>query len=330
MKILLKIAWVAGAAPFVVGSVIFVAWLFLRADALMAAGIITIYAGLCSIIVGVICLAIYLWRNWRSAAVPRRRLVWQATILTGLFLANFTAAGGFVFGAIMIETCYNLSITNQGNEPLQAVHVHGGGVNIEFGDIATSETVKRAFWIEHDGELVLTATRGGKKIEAIVDGYVTNNVGNDMRVTVTASGEVIAEDERSGLASRFRPSSANTPQEMFQYTIQNPIPGSVKNLQGVGDTWQGYSIYLRFNASKADIDALIAQGFKPATWASISYRFKLPPGYDRFTPDWDPASISTKECYELSNVKNGWTHSGTHYLVIDRSSGIVYFYGIGA
>ena len=126
----------------------------------------------------------------------------------------------------------------------------------------------------------------------------------------------------------INPISPNTPQEMFQHTIQNPIPASVTNLQGIGGTWQGYSLYLRFNASKADIDTVIAQGFKPATWASISYRFNLPASYDRFTPDWDPASIGTKECYELSDVKNGWTHSGTHYLVIDHSTGTVYFYGI--
>ena len=143
-------------------------------------------------------------------------------------------------------------------------------------------------------------------------------------------GGAIAEGQRSGLASRPIPTSASTPQTMFQYTIQNTIPTSVTKLQGVGYTWQGYSLYLRFNASKTDIDALIAQGFQPATWASISYRFNLPTAHDRFTPEWNPASISTKECYELSDVKNGWTHNGTHYLVIDRSTGTVYFYGIGA
>ena len=126
------------------------------------------------------------------------------------------------------------------------------------------------------------------------------------------------------------PSSANTPQEMFQYVIQNPIPSSVTNLQGVGDTWQGYSLYLRFNASDADIDAVIGQGFKPATWQSVSRRFKLPPEYDRFRPAWKPEAISTKEFYELSDVSNTWTGSGTHYLLIDRSAGTVYFYGVGA
>ena len=118
--------------------------------------------------------------------------------------------------------------------------------------------------------------------------------------------------------------------DAFRSLLADPIPASVTNLQGRSDTWQGYNVYLRFNASKTDIDALIAQGFKRATWASMSHQFNLPTGHDQFTPDWDPASISTKECYELGDVKNGWTHSGTHYLVIDRNTGTVYFYGIGA
>ena len=134
----------------------------------------------------------------------------------------------------------------------------------------------------------------------------------------------------AGCKDSSGPSSANTPKEMFAYVIQKPIPSSVVNLQGVGDTWQGYSLYLRFNTSKADIDALIGQGFKTTSWQSISYRFKLPPGYGRFKPSWNPGSISTKECYEMSGVKNNWTHSGTHYLVIDQAGGTVYFYGVGA
>ena len=133
-----------------------------------------------------------------------------------------------------------------------------------------------------------------------------------------------------GCGSSSGPTSGNTPQQMFQYVIMNPIPASVTNLQGVGDTWQGYNLYLRFNASKADIDALIAKGFTPITWMSISSRFAITPSYDRFNPGWKPGAISTKESYEMRNVKNGWTHAGTHYLVIDRSTGTVYFYGVGA
>lgn len=208
MKTLLRIAWIAGVAPIFVGTAIFIIWLIFRADALMAAGVITIYAGLASVVVGLICLAIYLWRNWRSSEVPRRYLVWQTTSLIILFLANFVAAAGFVYGAIMIETRYHLSITNGGNEPLRNVRVGVGPFGVDFGDIPAGETRKKSFWIEGEGELRLTATRGGRQIEAVADGYVTCNMGGDVKVTVNSLGEVVAEYQRSDLASRSQQPSS--------------------------------------------------------------------------------------------------------------------------
>ena len=55
----------------------------------------------------------------------------------------------------------------------------------------------------------------------------------------------------------FRPEFGQYAQQMFQYVVLNPIPASVTKLEGVGDTWQVYSLYLGFTASKTDIDALI-------------------------------------------------------------------------
>jgi hypothetical protein len=126
------------------------------------------------------------------------------------------------------------------------------------------------------------------------------------------------------------PTSRNTPEEMFKYIIRDPIPLSIKHLEGVGDTWQGYSIYLRFQASDVDINALIAAGYKPVKCQIIADHFVLPTGYDRFKPSWNPKLSSDRVCYEDNEVKNSWTHSGAHYLLIDRKSRTVYFSGIGA
>jgi hypothetical protein len=48
-----------------------------------------------------------------------------------------------------------------------------------------------------------------------------------------------------------------------------------------------------------------------------------------FEPPWDPAAVLGKECYE-TRVTNDWTHSGEHYILIDRRTGTVYFAGGGA
>lgn len=125
------------------------------------------------------------------------------------------------------------------------------------------------------------------------------------------------------------PSSTNTPREMFEALLMSPVYGSVSGLQGTGDTWQGYSIYLRFEADGDCVDSLIATGYREVYWSDIEDEFDLPPGYDVFEPDWAPGAIYDKDCY-VDEVENSWTHSGTHWLVVDRETGTVYFRGLGA
>jgi hypothetical protein len=134
---------------------------------------------------------------------------------------------------------------------------------------------------------------------------------------------------QSGEGAPRGPGCATDPQEMFRHLIADPIPSSVRDVQGVGDCWQGYHLFLRFTASNADIDAIIATGFQSAVWSRIETHFQLPSGYDRFTPPWNPKAIFKEESYE-ARVKNSWTHDGTHFLVIDRSTRTAYFVGQGA
>jgi hypothetical protein len=125
--------------------------------------------------------------------------------------------------------------------------------------------------------------------------------------------------------------SPHAPRELFEALLRKPIPPSVKDLQGTGATWQGYEVYLRFRASAQDTNALVSQGFKPTSWDSISFRFINTPKELRGSiSNWNPEAIPAKECYQMENVRNGWTHQGEHLLVIDRSTGTVFFYGIGA
>ena len=160
----------------------------------MGAGVVAIYAGACCVAAGAVCLAVYLWRSWRADAAPRRRLVWQALGMLALFLGNFAVAGGAVFGAIMIEARYTVSITNQSNVPLESAQVAGGGARAAFGDVLPGATVKRSFWIEHDGELILTGIHGTEKVDATVDEYVTNNRGGDKVVVLEMNGTVSTRD----------------------------------------------------------------------------------------------------------------------------------------
>lgn len=124
------------------------------------------------------------------------------------------------------------------------------------------------------------------------------------------------------------PSSANTPEEMFAAVIADPIPPEVTALQGVGDTWQGYQLFLRFTAPEAIRNALFAS-YEETPCEEVLPRLALPdPAYDQFAPSWTPQTVVDPACY-TADVSNTWTYGGTHIILVDAATNQVYFQGIG-
>ena len=194
-----KLAWLLGTAPLVVGISIFIAWLLWRDDASVSAGIITIFAGLGCVVVGIVCVAIHATFSWRSEPAGRGRLVWRVIALLGLYTINFVVAGSIVVQVVLIQTCYTVSIVNQSSLPLQDVQIVGGGMHVRVGDVPPGQTAAESFWIEHDGELTFQAMHASDKIVTTVEGYVTHNMGGNKAVTFTASNQVKVESRPAGL-----------------------------------------------------------------------------------------------------------------------------------
>lgn len=201
MQRTLKAAIVLGAAPLLTGIAIFLAWLVIRvywahgAFALMFAGVLLPHLGVLCLAAGAVCLGIWIWRA-RRAGAPRQFIVRHTAAVLALFASNFIAAGGAFVGAIYITTRYTVSVTNASHATLHDVRVHGGGVDEDLGNIAPGETARCAFWIDHDGQLVLTARQGPERVEADVDSYVTHNIGGDATVTVSDGGAVEVHHRR--------------------------------------------------------------------------------------------------------------------------------------
>lgn len=127
------------------------------------------------------------------------------------------------------------------------------------------------------------------------------------------------------------PTSGNTADEMFRAVITKPIPPDVSDLQGVGDTWQGYQLFLRFHATDTFMGQVLT-GYESVACDTVLDRLALPTAqYDQFLPSWSPESVADPDCYETSGtVQNEWTHAGEHFLLVDTATGMVYFVGVGA
>jgi hypothetical protein len=124
--------------------------------------------------------------------------------------------------------------------------------------------------------------------------------------------------------------TGKTSQELFEGLIEKPIPSDIKNLQGSGFIWQGYSVWLRFVANEKFPEKLLKEGYTENPWKDNQTHFnELPKELSkRFTPPWAPEKIEKKRCF-MKHLKNGWTHDGTHYFIFDQETHEVYFFGGG-
>ena len=78
------------------------------------------------------------------------------------------------------------------------IRIHGGGVDLACGELAPGASLSRVFWIQGDGALRLAARIDGRRMDAEIDGYVTNGVGGDLEVDIDDKGmlKVCAESGR--------------------------------------------------------------------------------------------------------------------------------------
>lgn len=124
--------------------------------------------------------------------------------------------------------------------------------------------------------------------------------------------------------------SLTSPQVMFENLIEKPVPSHIRNLEGGGYTWQGYSVYLRFIANDGFVKKLQDEGYVEEPWEKMKFETELPDALrTKFSVPWTPAEVKKKRCFRKA-IKNDWTHDGMHYFLFDEDTKTVYFYGIGA
>lgn len=125
------------------------------------------------------------------------------------------------------------------------------------------------------------------------------------------------------------PSSTNTPEEMFEALIQSPVPADISHLEGTGDTWQGHSIYLRFQAEPAFLNSYLNDQFELMPCEKVLSSLKLPHSdYDVFNPPWKPEDVVGGKCYRSKGFA-GETWLGEQFILWDSQTNTVYFYSVG-
>ena len=191
MRIAYRISLFCAVLPLTAGLAIFATWRATRWDWLIPAGIITIFAGLVLVFVGVVALA----RACCLARDAKQPLGLSAAICGVLLLSNFPVAARLTFAAIQIDTAYTVVINNSSTDDLRHVRVFGGGCAESFGSLEPGEEAKRTFSIRSQGTLEFLAEGQAGVYQETIDGYVTGGLGGKTSITVNRDGTLTVSYE---------------------------------------------------------------------------------------------------------------------------------------
>lgn len=185
-----RVALVCGLLPILVGVSIFLLWLVMRWEWLIAAGIFTLYGGVALFFIGSVALACFCWFAFRSSDVSRKRLLFSTLGCAALLLSNFPIAARIVVAVVDIETRYAIVVHNTSDLPLEQVRVFGGGCDCFLGSIPPGDTATCFCRFHCDGRLEFCAVSGTTTHSQIIDGYVTGNMGGRAVVTIHPNGTI--------------------------------------------------------------------------------------------------------------------------------------------
>lgn len=176
---MIRLALFCGAAPLVTGVSIFALWLVTRWPWLMAAGAVTIAAGLVLFLIGLGALAF---------DASHRRPRFAKTLSLVLLLLNFPVAIGIVQGVIYLETTYRVEVRNESTRPLEHVRLVGPDCDRDLGRILPGAAASARLSFGGDGMLELRLLQAGTERREVIDHYVTHTLSGDATVIVRDDG----------------------------------------------------------------------------------------------------------------------------------------------
>lgn len=167
---LLKTAFLCGALPLFIGTLIFVFWLLTRWGELMAAGVLIIILGLIWFVIGVICVIVHLLRSGGPEAAPSQG--WKPALILSLLLANFPVVYFYLNTVDELLTRYTVVVINDSQQPIESLFIKTGGQHTlaEFKPIASGQSAKRHFSVSGT-PLDFTARQNQSGFGGSVDSY---------------------------------------------------------------------------------------------------------------------------------------------------------------
>ena len=122
-----------GILPALIGAVIFILWYVTNVEYFILAGMLFLYIGGASVVVGIISSFIQLikYKNFKTFSIG-----------LGLNLSNIPLAFILASSAISIITAYTVKFENSGSSIVKELHLTGPNINIQINSLEVGRKAK--------------------------------------------------------------------------------------------------------------------------------------------------------------------------------------------
>jgi heme/copper-type cytochrome/quinol oxidase subunit 2 len=169
------------------GVLIFVSWVMIRSQWLIAAVIVVVYAGILLFFVGVVSIIICLYNDRRKNTVGYKK---KSMVTLSILLINFPVSIAIISTVLYILGVSTVTIENQSNTKIENMFLSERGHLYTIDSVLPTKTIQKKITFQSEGPVHYSFTRGKTKDEGILLDYVSRGMGNSVVMVVTDQGRV--------------------------------------------------------------------------------------------------------------------------------------------
>ena len=188
---LYRVAVFCAVVPLVVGVTTLALYALTFWDTLQLVGAFTIVAGSILCFIGLVCVTVFYIGLRRCDIELRRPWSLRATRTATLLVGNVPIAMVCAVIGIYLTGLFRVTLVNESGAPITQITLTSPGETVQIARLDPGESRQVYLSIDNDGEVMLTATQNGQRVQESVAGYVTNGMGGKADVMFTRAGRAV-------------------------------------------------------------------------------------------------------------------------------------------
>lgn len=189
--VLYRVTVFCAVVPLVIGVTTLALYALTFWEVLQLVGAFTMLAGGVLCFIGLVCVTVFYVGLRRCD--PELRGAWRprAARIATLLVGNVPIAVVCAVVGIYLTGLFRVTLVNGSDAPITQITVTSPGETVQVARLDPGESRRVYLSIDNDGEVMLTATQNGERIQESIDGYVTNGMGGKAAVTFTRAGRAV-------------------------------------------------------------------------------------------------------------------------------------------